>query len=173
MRTLVNRAAAGPGRLILTAAASLALAGGSLSVAALASPTAASAALARPAGTAHPAMAAHAASSKSVVVVKERRRRHFGKILVTVHGKALYYLPHGSCTTASGCLAIWPRLVMPAGKTVPKGANCLGTARFGSHHRLQVTYRKHRLYTFVDDTGTSVTGNGVDGFKVAKVLRSC
>ena len=173
MRTLVNRAAAGPGRLILTAAASLALAGGSLSVAALASPTAASAALARPAGTAHPAMAAHAASSKSVVVVKERRRRHFGKILVTVHGKALYYRPHRSCTTASGCLAIWPRLVMPAGKTVPKGANCLGTARFGSHHRLQVTYRKHRLYTFVDDTGTSVTGNGVSGFKVAKVLRSC
>jgi predicted lipoprotein with Yx(FWY)xxD motif len=105
------------------------------------------------------------------VVVKERVRGHFGKILVTVRGAALYYRPHGSCT--GQCLTFWPRLVMPAGKTVPKGASCLGTVRFGSHHRLQVTYRKHRLYTFASDTGTSVTGDGVAGFKVAKVLRSC
>jgi hypothetical protein len=164
MRTLVNRTRTGPGRLILTAAASLALAGGSLSVAAVTGATAASAA------SAHPA-AARVATSRSAVVVKERKRPHFGKILVTVRGAALYYLPSGSCT--GQCLSIWPRLVMPAGKTMPKGASCLGTARFGSHHRLQVTYRKHRLYTFADDMGTSVTGNGVAGFKVAKVLRSC
>jgi hypothetical protein len=106
------------------------------------------------------------------VVVRERTRGNFGKILVTVHGAALYYKPHGGCTAASGCLAIWPRLVMPAGKTIPKGANCLGTSRFGSH-RLQVTYRGHRLYTFVDDMGSTVTGNNVQGFKVAKVLSSC
>jgi predicted lipoprotein with Yx(FWY)xxD motif len=167
MRTLVNRVRTSPGRLIMTAAASLALAGGSLSVAALTGATAASAA------PVHPAITAHPAAGRSAVVVKERTRSHFGKILVTVHGAALYYLPHGSCTAASGCAAVWPRLVMPAGKTVPKGASCLGTARFGSHHRLQVTYRKHRLYTFADDMGTSVTGNGVAGFKVAKVLRSC
>jgi hypothetical protein len=173
MRTFVNRARSGPGRLILTAAASLALAGGGLSVAALAGTTAASATPVHLAGTARPATTAHPAAGKSAVVVKERTRGHFGKILVTVHGAALYYLPHGTCTAASGCLAIWPRLVMPAGKTVPKGANCLGTAKFGSHHRLQVTYRKHRLYTFANDSGTSVNGNGVAGFKVAKVLRSC
>jgi hypothetical protein len=179
MRTLVNRARTGPGRLILTAAASLAVAGGSLSVAAVTSATAASAAPSHPASTAHLASTAHQATTartaagKSAVVVRERTRRHFGKILVTVHGAALYYLPSGSCTAASGCLAIWPRLVMPAGKTVPKGASCLGTAKFGSHHRLQVTYRKQRLYTFADDSGTSVTGNGVSGFKVAKVQSSC
>ena len=167
MRTLVNRTRTGPGRLILTAAASLALAGGSLSVAAFSGATAASAA------PAHPAATAHATASKSAAVVKERTRAHFGKILVTLSGAALYYKPHGGCTAASGCLAIWPRLVMPRGKTMPKGANCLGTARFGSHHRLQVTYRGHRLYTFVDDMGTTVTGNNVEGFKVAKVLRSC
>jgi predicted lipoprotein with Yx(FWY)xxD motif len=164
MRTLLNRTRPGPARLILTAAASLALAGAGLSVAAVTSATAASAA------PAHPA-AAHLATSRSAVVVKEQMRPHFGKILVTVHGAALYYLPSGSCT--GQCLSIWPRLVMPAGKTVPKGAHCLGTAKFGSHHRLQVTYRKHRLYTFADDSGTSVTGNGVSGFKVAKVLSSC
>ena len=94
-----------------------------------------------------------------------------GRILVTVTGRALYYMPHGSCT--GQCLAIWPRLVMPAGKTRPLGANCLGTSAFGTHHRLQVTYRGRRLYTFASDSGSSVTGNGVGGFKVAKVVRSC
>lgn len=108
-------------------------------------------------------------STKSAVVVKERTRHHFGKILVTPKGRALYMLPHGSCTGA--CLSIWPRLVMPHGKTMPKGAKCLGTAKFGSHGRLQVTYHKMRLYTFADDSGTSVNGNGVAGFKVAKVVR--
>ncbi len=116
------------------------------------------------AATSHPA-------AKTAVIVKERTRAHFGKILVTVHGAALYYLPHGSCTGA--CLSIWPRLVMPKGKTKPRGANCLGTKAFGKNHRLQVTYRGHRLYTFVDDSGTSVTGNNVQGFKVAKVVRAC
>lgn len=154
MRNLSRR---GPGRLIITGCASLALMGASLSVAAFSSTATAAA------SPMHPA-------TKSAVVVKERVRPHFHKILVTVHGAALYYLPSGSCT--GQCLAVWPRLAMPAGKTVPKGATCLGTARFG-HHRLQVTYRKHRLYTFTGDTGTSVNGNGVAGFKVAKVMRRC
>jgi predicted lipoprotein with Yx(FWY)xxD motif len=151
-----NFSRTGPSRLILTACAALALTGASLSVATVAGATTA------PAAPAHPA-------SKSAVVVKERTRPHFGKILVTVRGAALYYLPHGSCT--GQCLQIWPRLVMPAGKTRPKGASCLGTKAFGRNHRLQVTYRGHRLYTFADDMGTSVTGNGVAGFKVAKVVR--
>lgn len=153
MRTLSRT---GPGRLIMTACATLALTGASLSVAALSGATTAVAA------------PLHPATTRSAVVVKERVRPHFGKILVTRRGAALYYLPRGSCN--SMCRAIWPRLVMPRGKTVPKGASCLGTAPFG-HHRLQVTYRKHRLYTFTGDTGTSVNGNGVAGFKVAKVVR--
>ena len=163
MRILGNRAPKRPGRLIVSAVATLALAGGGLSVAVLGGAAPASATPA----------AAHPAAGKSAVVVKEQRRPKFGKILVTVDGAALYYLPHGSCTAASGCLAAWPRLVMPAGKTVPKGASCLGTAQFGSHHRLQVTYRGKRLYTFTGDSGTSVNGNGVSGFKVAKVQHSC
>jgi len=151
-----NLSRTGPGRLIMTACAALALTGASLSVAALSTTSASAAPM-------HPA-------SKSAVVVRERVRHPFGKILVTVHGAALYILPSGSCT--GQCLALWPRLVMPAGKTMPKGATCLGTSSFG-HHRLQVTYRKQRLYTFTGDSGSSVTGNGVMGFKVAKVMRSC
>lgn len=107
--------------------------------------------------------------SRSAVVVRERTHRPFGKMLFTVHDRALYYLPSGSCTGA--CLAVWPRLVMPKGKTKPRGIGCLGTSKFGSHHRLQVTYHGHRLFTFVDDMRGSVTGNGLEGFKVAKVTR--
>jgi predicted lipoprotein with Yx(FWY)xxD motif len=116
----------------------------------------------------HQAHSAHT-TKKTATVVKVRTRHGFGKILVTTKGRALYTLPHGSCT--GPCLGIWPRLVMPKGKTIPKGAMCLGTAKFGKNHRLQVTYHKKRLYTFVSDSGTSVTGNGVEGFKVAKVVK--
>jgi predicted lipoprotein with Yx(FWY)xxD motif len=118
-----------------------------------------------------PAHASPSVAAHSAKVVLQRHRAHFGNILVTVNGgMALYYMPHGSCTAASGCLAIWPRLVMPKGKTIATGARCLGTASFGTQHRLQVTYHGKRLYTFSSDMGHSVTGNGVEGFKVAKVV---
>jgi predicted lipoprotein with Yx(FWY)xxD motif len=159
MSDLVRHAITRPGaaRWAGGAAAALALAG----TAVAAGPTAASA------QSVHAQSVPHA--TKAAVVVKERVRGHFGKILVTTKGRALYVLPHGSCT--GGCLSVWPRLVMPKGKTMPKGANCLATAKFGTDHRLQVTYRKMRLYTFVNDSGTSVNGNGVAGFRVARVVR--
>jgi predicted lipoprotein with Yx(FWY)xxD motif len=117
------------------------------------------------------AQTAPAHVSKKAKVVLQRHRAHFGKILVTPRaGRALYYMPHGTCT--GSCLGIWPRLVMPKGKTIPKGVRCLGTKHFGTHHRLQVTYHGKRLYTFVSDVGHQVTGDGVAGFKVAKV-RAC
>ena len=105
----------------------------------------------------------------SAVVVKEAFRMGFGKMLVTQGaGKALYTNPAG-CTLA--CQSIWPPLVMPAGATKPTGAPCLATAMLGT--KLQVTYHKLRLYTFINDTGHSVTGNGVAGFHVAKVTTAC
>jgi predicted lipoprotein with Yx(FWY)xxD motif len=105
----------------------------------------------------------------AAIVVLQRSRRGFGKMLVTVSGRALYMLPRGSC--AGQCLVIWPRLVMPAGKTRPAGASCLSIARYGSAGRLQVTYHGLRLYAFISDHGRSVTGNGADGFAVAKVIK--
>jgi len=47
------------------------------------------------------AAASSATASKSATVVKEATRKPFGKILVTVHGRALYYLPHGSCSVTT------------------------------------------------------------------------
>lgn len=105
----------------------------------------------------------------SAVVVKEAFRTGFGKMLVTQGtGMALYTNPAG-CSAA--CQSIWPPLVMPAGATTPTGAPCLATAKLGT--KLQVTYHKLRLYRFINDTGHSVTGNGVAGFHVAKVTATC
>jgi predicted lipoprotein with Yx(FWY)xxD motif len=122
----------------------------------------------------HPARAAHhtqarPATTRTARMVKIRNRMGIGRMLVTAGaGKALYILPHASCT--GGCLSVWPRLVLPRGKTVPTGASCLGTKPFGAHHRLQVTYHGQRLYTFADDSGTSVSGDGLEGFKAARVV---
>jgi predicted lipoprotein with Yx(FWY)xxD motif len=117
------------------------------------------------AGThAHPARA-----GKTAVVAHKRTRPHFGSMLVTAKGgRALYILPRGTCT--GECLAIWPRLLLPKGKTKPLGTSCLGTAKVGKTGRLQVTYGGKRVYLFADDHGHSVTGNGVGGFKVAKAV---
>ena len=108
-------------------------------------------------------------TTTNALVVKEAFRMGFGKMLV-VHGsgRALYTNPAG-CSAA--CQSVWPPLVMPAGTTTPTGAPCLGTARLGT--QLQVTYHGLRLYTFVNDTGHSVNGNGMAGFHVAKVTKAC
>ena len=109
-------------------------------------------------------------ASGSAVVVNEARRTGFGKILVTPSvGMALYVHPNGGCN--AGCRSIWPPLLMPSGKTIPKGSPCLKTAKLGTS--LQVTYRGHRLYTFTGDSGHSVNGNGVGGFVVAKAVTTC
>jgi predicted lipoprotein with Yx(FWY)xxD motif len=157
LRNLSTRRAGSAGLVVLMAGAGL---------------TGAGIASAAPAAPAHSVPAQHAAPAqprvnRAATVVQEHRRRHFGLILTTVRGRALYYIPSNRCNSA--CLAIWPPLLMPVGKTIPKGATCLGTARFG-RHRLQVTYRRHRLFTFVSDSGITPTGNGVGGFKVAKVV---
>lgn len=103
--------------------------------------------------------------TRKATVVKVVTRAPFGKMLATVHGRSLYILPTGSCT--GSCLSAWPPLLMPRGKTIPLGTRCLGTRKFG--HRRQVTYRGKRLYLFSGDSGGSVNGNGLAGFKVAKV----
>jgi predicted lipoprotein with Yx(FWY)xxD motif len=105
----------------------------------------------------------------SAIVVKVAKRAPFGKILTRTNGLSLYIHPGGPCNAS--CRAVWPPLLMPAGATTPLGAMCLATALLGSH--LQVTYHGQRLFSFTGDSGTSVNGNGVAGFKVAKVTAAC
>jgi predicted lipoprotein with Yx(FWY)xxD motif len=149
VNSVIRRPAA---RRVATTGLALALAGAGVTGTAVAASTAAS-------------------TARSTRVVDQATRGHFGKILVTLGGRSLYYLPKGNGSCTGGCLGVWPPLFMPAGKTMPAGASCLGVAKFG--HRLQVTYRGRRLYTFVSDSGHSVTGNGVEGFVVAKATTHC
>jgi predicted lipoprotein with Yx(FWY)xxD motif len=112
------------------------------------------------------AQAAPAATPK-LKVVKVVIRHPFGKMLATLKGRSLYYIPSNKCNKT--CLAAWPPLLMPKkSKAIPTGVTCLSTLKFGTSRR-QVTYRGHRLFTFISDHGTSVTGNHMEGFLVAKV----
>jgi predicted lipoprotein with Yx(FWY)xxD motif len=122
--------------------------------------------LAAVAASASAATAAPAATPK-LKVVKVVTRHPFGKMLATVKGRSLYYIPSNKCDTS--CLASWPPLLMPKkSKATPTGVTCLSTMKFGTS-RKQVTYRGHRLYTFTGDSGSSVNGNHVMGFLVAKL----
>lgn len=114
-----------------------------------------------------PAASAQVASSPrtAAVVVHVATRGKFGKILTTVKGLSLYIKPAGGCT--GSCLTVWPPLLMPKGTTTPEGVAGLGTIKYAGG-RLQLTYKKHALYGFTGDSGTSVNGNGVGGFVVAK-----
>lgn len=107
------------------------------------------------------------AATPKLKVVKVVTRHPFGKMLATVKGHSLYYIPSNKCNKK--CLAFWPPLLMPKrSKAIPTGVTCLSTLKFGTSRR-QVSYRGHRLYTFTGDHGTSVLGNHVAGFLVAKL----
>jgi len=107
-------------------------------------------------------------AGKTAVVVKiAKSRGGFKNVLTTTAGMGATLYTATSCT--GSCLGIWPPLLMPKGATIPKGPKGLtglGTIKSGKH--LQVTYKKHPLYTFSSDSGSSVSGNGVAGFTVIK-----
>ena len=105
-------------------------------------------------------------TGKSAVVVKiSKSRGGFKNVLTNTKGVGASLYTAKSCT--GSCLSAWPPLLMPKGTTIPKGPSGftgLGTIKLGK--RLQVTYKKHPLYTFSVDSGSSVTGNGVSSFTV-------
>jgi predicted lipoprotein with Yx(FWY)xxD motif len=115
------------------------------------------------------AQPAQAAGGKGATVVQTVSRAPVGNMLATTSGASLYIHPKGPCT--GSCLTIWPPLLMPANTTKPKGAECLSTVAFKKG--LQVRYDNQPLYTFVDDTGTSLNGNKVAGFVAAKIKTNC
>ncbi|MFZ0666625.1 MAG: hypothetical protein WAM97_12800 [Acidimicrobiales bacterium] len=112
---------------------------------------------------------AAAPAGQGAVVVQMVNRSPVGNMLATTGGASLYIHPSGPCT--GGCLSVWPALLMPAGKTKPKGAQCLTTVSTAGG--LQVSYHNQALYTFTGDSGSSVNGNGVGGFKAAKINKKC
>jgi len=101
-------------------------------------------------------------------IVKVADRPPFGNMLTTRLGASLYLAPTTGCT--GGCLTAWPPLYIHKGRA-PRGTPGLGTVKVmvGGVTKIQVTYHGRPLNTFVGDSGTSVTGNGVNGFTVAAV----
>src|SRR6187200_1645662 len=92
-----------------------------------------------------------------------------GRILVNSHGKTLYIWAHdkGSKSTCYGdCAEYWPP-VMTSGKPRAVGgakASLLGSTR-RRDGRMQVTYKGHPLYRFVQDKKPGdVKGEGLTGF---------
>ena len=75
-------------------------------------------------------------AGKGAVVVQVVNRSPVGNMLATTTGASLYIHPSGPCT--GSCLSVWPALLMPAGKTKPKGAECLTTV--STSGGLQVRY---------------------------------
>jgi predicted lipoprotein with Yx(FWY)xxD motif len=115
-----------------------------------------------------PLASAQATTATKETVVKVVDRAPYGKMLATVSGASLYTTA-SSCT--GGCLQVWPPLLMAKGKTMPTGVSDLTAVKvtIGISHDLQVAYKGKRLYRFASDSGSSVRGNGVGGFKVASV----
>ena len=90
-----------------------------------------------------------------------------GIILVTASGSTFYrYTPDkpNMPTCTGSCAMAWPPDLLPAGATsIPSGGPTgLGSVMVADGRR-QVTYNKMPLYTFADDSGTSVNGQGIGG----------
>jgi predicted lipoprotein with Yx(FWY)xxD motif len=92
-----------------------------------------------------------------------------GQILVDGHGRTLYLFEKdkGGKSSCSGqCARSWPPLITSGKPRAKAGlkASPLGTVR-RADGRLQVTYNRHPLYTFVGDAKKGQTaGEGVDAF---------
>jgi predicted lipoprotein with Yx(FWY)xxD motif len=88
-------------------------------------------------------------------------------ILVDAHGQPLYIYQPDTATTSrvSGQLAaLWPPVVSMS----PTEHGATGTlASVPTSNGSQVAYNGHFLYTFVEDHGGRVTGQGVQNFFVA------
>lgn len=105
------------------------------------------------------------AGAASAVTVKLVSHGSLGKILVNGAGMTVYIYTADSANKSActgTCATVWPPVIVPKG-TKPKGGpgvNKLGTLSVGG--KLELTWNKHPLYTYVLDTGPGVVnGNAV------------
>jgi predicted lipoprotein with Yx(FWY)xxD motif len=100
-----------------------------------------------------------------------------GQILVNAQGKSLYVFDKdtaGKIACTTGCVAVWPPLVVPSGTSAPTGVMDV-TATLGTVMRpegtTQLTSDGRPLYSFSGDSGPGqVNGDGfMNIWHVAKV----
>jgi len=114
-----------------------------------------------------PATASHAAGSKGPVV--STATTSLGRVLVDARGHTLYLFGrdrNAKSACSGACAAAWPPLIATAKPRAGTGAKAsrLGTTR-RADGRLQVTYNRHPVYTFVKDTKKGQTnGEGLNAF---------
>jgi len=127
---------------------------------------AAVAALAAASFALHPP-ATHAAQAKGAVV--STAKTTLGRIIVNSNGRTLYLFEkdrNGKSACSRQCAVFWPPLITNGKPAVTGGARAslIGTTK-RADGRLQVTYNRHPLYTFVKDKKAGQTnGEGVNAF---------
>jgi predicted lipoprotein with Yx(FWY)xxD motif len=113
------------------------------------------------------AAASQAAGAKGPVV--STATTSLGRILVDARGHTLYLFGkdrNGKSACSGACAAAWPPLIATAKPRAGTGAEAsrLGTTR-RADGRMQVTYNRHPVYTFVKDTKKGQTnGEGLNAF---------
>jgi predicted lipoprotein with Yx(FWY)xxD motif len=111
--------------------------------------------------------AGEAAPAKGTVV--STASTSLGRILVNSRGRTLYMFGkdrNGKSACAGQCASFWPPLIAAGKPRAASGAKAslIGTTR-RADGRMQVTYKRHPLYTFVKDTSKGQTkGEGLNAF---------
>lgn len=106
---------------------------------------------------------ADAASSATVSTAKSTKN---GTFLVSGN-RTVYTVKPSSTACGTGCLQIWPMVVLPSGVTQPTAGSGVNAAKLGTIARsggvLQVTYGGKPLYWFIGDKKAGqVKGNITD-----------
>ena len=113
------------------------------------------------------------ASTSTGQIVQTKTSSSVGAYLADANGKALYTYEHDSTGVSNctgSCLANWPAYIA-TGSTSSLPAH-VGTFK-RSDGPTQYTYNGMPLYTFISDSQAgSVTGDGSEGFHVAKPATS-
>lgn len=109
------------------------------------------------------------ASTVNNAIVVTKSSKNLGPYLAEPNGAPLYTYSgdsSGKSTCTSSCLAMWPAY-QDTGVTadLPNG---IGTIKRTDNGEIQYTYHGLPLYTYVSDKGTAPTGNGIQGFNLAK-----
>jgi len=158
--------------LALVALLAAACSSGATSAPATAAPATATPAASVPAPSAPSSGAPSSAASTGVVV--NTATTGLGPVLTGPNGLTLYTHAGDTATSSTctgGCATAWPPLTVAAGASATAGTGVTGT--LGTLTRpdgtTQVTYNGMPLYGWKSDTKPGdVTGQGVNGFSVAK-----
>src|SRR5262249_43098469 len=114
----------------------------------------------------HPSMGGAAPAQGPVVSTASTG---LGRVLVDSKGHTLYLFGrdrNSKSSCSANCAKLWPPLIASRRPRASAGvkASKLGTTR-RADGRLQVTYNRHPLYTFVKDTKKGQTnGEGIKAF---------